>query len=163
MPALRGWKKKHLTEWEMMSHSMVVISIPEEDKKTILGFTGFNNFEAYFVFHTDGESFEVSAWCKLEGITLKNASSIKLEPFVIAEEENFNNLLENYADYVGRKNSARIPSETVTGWIDWQYYREEKCEADVLRTMHAMKKLTYIGYPLKYIVIDGGWCDFASK
>ena len=158
-----GWKKKHLSEWELISHSMTVLSIPGNVEKILFGFTTFNNFEGYFVFNTNGESIEISAWCDIEGIVLKQGESLKLETFVIKENTIFNLIVNDYTDHIASVNNARVLNKTVTGWIDWQYYREEKCEADALRTMEGMKKLRSDGYPLKYIVIDGGWCDFASE
>jgi hypothetical protein len=158
-----GWKRKSLGEWDFSSHSMVVVREADAESKTLLGCASFERFECRFVFHTDKSPLEMSIRYDLEGLTIADGECVSLETLAVGEGADFNALLNAYADMTGKLNDARIAGKTVTGWIDWQYYREDKSADDVRRTMDGLSKLREKGFPLEYVIIDGGWCDHASE
>ena len=163
-PAAGGWKP--LTPWcdenSFISHSMAVVRRSGRPLLTA-GFVSFDRFEGLFTFDTRGQTIRMAAWCLLENIILPPGGVCRLESLWLMENRDFNRGLTAYADYVGRINHARVPRAPVTGWVDWQYYREEKNERDILRSVRAMQFLKKRGYPLKYVIIDGGWCAYASE
>lgn len=165
-PAPAAGGLKSLTPWcddhAFISHSLAVI---QRAGRTLLtaGFVSFDRFEGLLTFNTRGQTIRMAAWCLMENITLPPGAVCRLESLWLMENRDFNRGLTAYADYAGRLNHARIPRSTATGWVDWQYYREEKNERDILRSVHAMQFLKKRGYPLKYVIIDGGWCAYASE
>ena len=160
---LHCYKPDFCDTWDLVSHSLAVASVPGRRKRMLFGFTSGRDFEGLFVFRTRGKTVKLTGWCRLDGISLKPGAWLKLEPLMVAESADFNELLDRYATLTAETNRARVPKKTVTGWSDWQFYREEKCEADVLRSLKTLKVLKQQGYPLRYVMIDGGWCDYSSE
>ncbi|MDD5678818.1 MAG: alpha-galactosidase [Kiritimatiellae bacterium] len=149
---------------DFVSHTLVVISRPGHSKKILAGFTTFERLEGYFHFNTAGSTIRFSAvQANITGITLAPHQTWRLETLMIAEITDLHQGLARYTDYVARACHARIPKTTTTGWVDWQYYREEKNEKVILQTVKAMAGLKRRGFPLKYVIVDGGWCAYASE
>ncbi|MHC4712535.1 MAG: glycoside hydrolase family 36 protein [Planctomycetota bacterium] len=48
----------------------------------------------------------------------------------------------------------RVPAAIPTGWSDWQYYRREITQEDVLENVAALEEGRY---PLDYVVVDDGF------
>ncbi len=157
-PPLTPWCDDHT----FISHSLAVVRHGARPLLTA-GFVSFDRFEGIFTFDTRSRTVRMAAWCLMENISLPPGAACRLESLWLLENRDFNRSLTDYADCVGRINHALIPRETVTGWVDWQYYREEKNERDILRSVRAMQTLKQRGYPLKYVIIDGGWCAYASE
>ncbi|MHC4873617.1 MAG: alpha-galactosidase, partial [Planctomycetota bacterium] len=162
VPEIKNWHPPYLSAWEFMSHTMCVYA-GKGKKKTLLGFTEFNNYESYFVFKTRGREIKISAWSNLDNITLAPDQELEMESIAVYSDTDFSKCLSKYTDYVAETCNAVLPEETVTGWIDWQYYREEKCEKDILENSKALSRLKKQGFPLDYIIVDGGWCRYASE
>lgn len=162
VPPAGRWKPDVFGPRDFISHSVVVMKIPGTDCPILVGFTSFNRFNGYFRFDTSGRSVRFSIVYDI-GLKLPAGTSLHLESFMIVKDKPFHQCLELYTDYVARTCHARVPRRTVTGWSDWQYYREEKNEKDILTSVAAMKPMVRQGFPLKYIIVDGGWCAYASE
>ena len=162
-PPAGRWKPACHGDWDFFSHTLVVTKLPRRNKMALLAFTTCNRFEGYFILNTRGKTVSLSAWCYLEGIKLSPGERIRLEQIMVAEDADFNRCLETYAEYVGRLHGAILPKRTLTGWMDWQYYRRDKTQKDIVRNVKALKLLKDQGYPLDYVIIDGGWCAHNSE
>jgi len=161
---VNNWKPADYGPRDFVSHTLVVISRPGHFKKILAGFTTFEHLEGYFHFNTEGRTIQFAAvQTNITGLTLKPHQTWQLETLMIAEITDLRQGLTRYTDYVARTCRARLPKKTVTGWIDWQYYREQKNEKDILKTVKAMAGLKRQGFPLKYVIVDGGWCAYASE
>jgi alpha-galactosidase len=162
-PAIHYRQALPCTATQITSHTMTVIELPKSEKLLLCGFTQGRKYEHLFLLDTAGKGVTVSAQTLLEGISLQPGESLELEPLLLLESKDYTYLVETYADLLAEKNHARVPKKTVTGWIDWQYYREEKNEKDILLNAIEMNELRKKGYPLEYVVVDGGWCPYASE
>ena len=163
VPRAGQWNPRYAGERDLVSHSLVVLALPDIHKRLLVGFTSFNTFHGWFLFYVGRKRIRFSAWCDLEGITLTPGQQVRLEDVTVIETEDFQKALEQYAEHTAVANHARVARKTVTGWSDWQYYREEKTEADILRSVKAMRPLRAAGCPIEYIIVDGGWCKHASE
>ena len=165
VPVTSSWET--LWDWwgdgkTFIAHSLAVVKRNGVALLTA-GFVSFERFEGFFTFYTHGRTIRMAAWCLLENISLAPGAVCRLESVWIQTSRDFNKSVVAYANYIGQTHNAVIPRETVTGWVDWQYYREEKNERSIMRSVRAMQTLKQHGYPLKYVIIDGGWCAYASE
>jgi len=160
---LRDWKPECFGKSEFLSHTVAVTNVPGHEEKTLFGFTTGSRFEGLLVFDTAGAHVTLRVLCNLEGISLKPGLPTRLEQLMVMTANDFNACLTAYADYTAAANRALVPAETVTGWSDWQYYRHHKTEDDIHRNVEALRTLTERGFPLKYIVIDNGFCRHMSE
>lgn len=147
--------------FEFMSHSLVVLDTGAAEK-LLVGFTSFRRFDGYFLLDTSGPAITLSAWNACEGL-VPGAGGLDFEEFLVLRGRDLPTMLGRYAAIIARENRARVPKETVTGWVDWQFYREEKDEQCVLASLESLTRLRRQGYPFKYVIVDGGWCDHASE
>ncbi len=149
---------------DFLSHTMVVLRRPRSPL-LLLGATTHHDFETYFIFNVGPRRIRLSAWCDPGGVPflLPSGESLRLEEIVTAGGRDFNALVAAYADLNAARQGARVPRETVTGWIDWQYYREEKDERSTLANVRALATLRRRGLPLHHAMVDGGWCEHASE
>ncbi len=129
----------------------------------LLGFASFDRFEGHWLFNTAGRTIRLSARIPMAGLILAPGERVPLERFLVLRGRDFNEILARYADRVGAACGARVPRRTATGWIDWQYYREEKTEREILAAVRGLQGLKRQGAPLRYIIVDGGWCAYASE
>ncbi len=151
------------SEYELISHGLTAVKFPRRRKVQLLGFTTGRAYHGYFLFNTRGKSVSVSAVMNLEQIALAPGKRIELEQIMLAEGVDLGELLESYADQAGKVNKARMPKRTVTGWSDWQYFRNNKTQDDVLASAAQLKKLKDKGFPFEYVIVDAGYCDFNSE
>ncbi len=133
------------------------------DGVVLVGFASFERFEGYWVFDPAGRTVRLQARVRLEDVALAPGESVRLERVLVLWDADFNAVLDRYTGHVGAANSARVPRRTVTGWIDWQYYREEKTEREIMDAVRAMRRLRRRGMPLRTVIVDGGWCAHASE
>ena len=153
-----NWRLPYLDNFEFLSHSMIVLR--QKNICTLLGFTSFAEFHGFFL--VSSKTLKLTAWIDTENIKINNEDRFLTEVAVI-QDKDFNQCLYKYADFIGKKHNSICPSKTLTGWCDWQYYREDINESEVLKNAYAMNKLKKRGFPLEYIMIDGGWCNYASE
>jgi len=162
-PPHSQWKPACFDDWRLVSHTMAVWSAQGSKRRALLGFVTGREHESYLVFNTRGKAVRLTVEVWLHGVTLPPGGRFELEPFLVAESADFNTLTETWAQAAARAGGARVPAKTVTGWSDWQFYREEKCEADVMASAKVMAEMRRQGWPLDYVIVDGGWCKHASE
>lgn len=89
------------------------------------------------------------------GLILKPGKTISSNRFMITIAANPYQVLENYADAIGKINNARIGS-ILNGWCSWFYTLAQVSETEVVsNTEFAAKHLKQFG--LEYIQIDEGY------
>lgn len=153
----RKWKFSWLGDTSFQSYGMTAWRAESAPAPLLAGFTSFNDFESYFVYDLSGETIHLKAYCELEDWELAPGESLRMETFMLIEDEDFNVCLEAYASHVATVNDARVPDKTITGWGDWQYYRMEKSEEDILRSLEGLRQARDEGCPLEYVIIDAGY------
>ena len=146
-PTSGPWKDAMWGKDDFVSHTVTVLGPSEAQGPCLLGYTTGGNYEGVFVFNTGGDTIQLSAWLIFDGTPLKPNAPVRLEQLMVIEGFPFAEALGRYATATGKINAARVPSRTVTGWVDWQYYREEKSEADILCNLDALKALRQDGFP----------------
>ncbi len=151
------------SEYEFISHGLTAVKLPRKRNAQLFGFTTGRNFHGYFIFNTSGKSVSVSAVLNLEQIALAPGKRIELEQLYLADGVDLAELLENYADQAGKINGAQFPKKTITGWSDWQYFRNNKTQFDVLASAAELKKLNDKGFGFEYVIVDAGYCDHNSE
>ncbi|MFB3892027.1 MAG: alpha-galactosidase [Phycisphaerae bacterium] len=161
-PAIKWWGATHGGQWDLLCHPMTVFQAGR-GRSVLVGFVGNSRFENYLLWNTRGRTIRLSAWCNLFGRRVEPGQWLELEQLTVITGRTFQECVERFADRVARAGRARVPQTTVAGWSDWQYWREEKSEKDILDSLPVLARLRRAGYPLKYIVVDGGWCDHASE
>jgi|GEM_PF-970449 len=162
-PRAGGWKPDCFGPNEFTSHTMAAFRIPGWRNVALIGCVFFERFQSYVIFEAQKKSVALKFVYLLDSVSLARNQHFCLERIMLGNFQDLNVALESYAEYVGKKHGARIPRKTVTGWVDWQYYRESKNEKEIMRSANAMQKLKRRGFPLEYIIIDGGWCGHASE
>ncbi|NUP98841.1 MAG: alpha-galactosidase [Armatimonadetes bacterium] len=161
-PEVGVWRPAGFDQYTLACHTLAAADAPATGR-FIAGFVTFDRFEGFLVFDTRGETVTMSAWCDLEGMSLASGQPLVLETIALIAAADFPGALRRYAEHLAQRHQARVLAAPVTGWVDWQYYREEKTEADILRSAAAMAALRRQGYPLDYVIVDGGWCDLCSE
>ena len=149
--------------YDFVSHGLVVVRLPRRRKMQLFAFTTGRSFHAFWVLRTRGKTVHISAQCNLEGTILDPADRVEMEQLMLMDDVDFAALVDRYAERAARANGARVPSKTITGWSDWQYYRQHKTEQDVLRSAAAMKRLKDKGFPLDFVIVDSGYCNYSSQ
>ena len=162
-PRSGGWKPDCFGPNEFVSHTLAAFHVPNRPNVALIGCVSFERFQSYVIFEAQKKSVALKFVYLLDSLSLAGNQHFCLERIMLGNFPDLNVALESYAEYVGKKHGARIPRKTVTGWVDWQYYRESKSEKEVLRSVVAMQKLKKQGFPLDYVIIDGGWCNHASE
>ncbi len=158
-----GFKPETFTKWDFGSHSLVIIRRKGRTVCELFGFVTAERFHGYFTLNTRGKSIRLAAWTNLDNIRAIPEEPLPVEQIVIRNDRDFNVCLTDYAALVADINGSLVPSKTVAGWIDWQYYREHKTEDDILRSAKVLARFKKQGYPFEHVVVDGGWCDYASE
>lgn len=99
----------------------------------------------------------------LDGMILPAGKSKSLDSLVSLTGADLNELLGEWADYAAGQVEPLMPAAIPTGWNDWQYYRNEKTQEDVLDSAEVIADLKRRGYPLDFVQIDGGFCLHLSE
>jgi len=99
----------------------------------------------------------------LDGLELLPGREKTLDWILILQGENLNRLLEEWANKTAAQTTPIIPDKIPTGWNDWQYYRNEKTQEDVLDSAGVIAELKANGYPLDFVQVDGGFCVHLSE
>jgi alpha-galactosidase len=99
----------------------------------------------------------------LDGVKLAVGEEKKLDSILIVNAKELNCGLREWAGKVATQEGRRIPEEVPTGWNDWQFYRNEKTQEDVLDSADVVEEFKRAGYPLDYVQIDGGFCLHLSE
>ena len=96
----------------------------------------------------------VESRCDLEGLTARPGEEINAETMLILPEDDAWKAVEKYADILAERQKPRLPEQPLVGWSDWQYYRREVSEDDVIENIEA---LAAEAYPIDYVLVDDGY------
>lgn len=161
-PAIKWWGATHGNEWQLLCYPMTAIQLGPNDV-LLVGFTTARTWEAYLLLDTRGKTIRLSAWCNLFGREVRPGEQLAMEELVVVRGRTFAQCVDVFARRTAALANARVPRATITGWSDWQYWREQKSEKDLRQSVPVLQKLNRQGIPVRYLIVDGGWCDHASE
>lgn len=159
--APKWWGARNGSQWQLLCHPFAVLAMPRS-QPVLIGFSTSRRFESYVLLDTSGRTICLEAWCDLGGAQIDSGRWLELESLYVRRGD-FNEVVGAFARHVATEGKARCPSRTVTGWSDWQYYREQKDEKALRTNLKVLAKMRRDGCPLDYVILDGGWCDLASE
>ena len=96
------------------------------------------------------------ARAQFDGAKLLPGESVQSEPLFVSFGSRSANLLEKWADIVGRQMSARISSTVPTGWCSWYYYYTKINEDEILANLNQLTELKD-QIDVQYVQIDDGY------
>lgn len=147
------------------SNSMMALSSLDRKSCFIIGAGSFKLCEGtvYLSCCKKTGVMEISYAMLLDGVNIKPGESRRLDEVTVLKGGNLNELLEKWAEHAASVTKAIIPPITPTGWNDWQFYRNEKTQDDVLDSAGVLSCMRREGYPLDFIQVDGGFCMYLSE
>ena len=150
---------------EVESVSLLMVKCDNDDEMILLGYRSYNWCDGSFILRPalSGNGFEVAAMANYDSYTLEEGESAGTDDLLILRGNDYNKLLEEWAATCTKSMGSRIPDHIPTGWNDWQFYRNEKTQEDIISSCDALKVLKSQGWPLEFIQIDGGFCMHLSE
>jgi Melibiase len=153
------------TDHLISNSSLLAFATLDREQITVIGNSTFKVSEGTIILSCDKTTSTLRLIYKaeLDGLRITKGFSKKLDPIVIITGNDLNSLLEQWADHTAAQTTPLIPQSTPTGWNDWQYYRNEKTQEDVLDSAEVIAELKSQGYPLDFVQVDGGFCMHLSE
>lgn len=148
------------------SNTLMALKFPDICEKTfVLGSGSFNVTEGTIDLMVSKISGQPDLVYKmiLDRIRIPTKTTKTLDAILIIEADDLNSALKIWAEKTATEMGSRIPDEIPTGWNDWQYYRNDKTQKDVLDSAEIIAMLKRQGYPLDFVQIDGGFCMHLSE
>jgi len=149
----------------LSSNTLIALKQSRGHDVLVLGAGSFNVTEGTICLNVKKADGQISLTYKMvmDGIKIPCGTSKKLDSILMVESGNLNSALTTWAKKTASETGCRIPDKIPTGWNDWQYYRNEKTQRDVLDSAEVIAMLRNQGYPLDFIQIDGGFCMHLSE
>lgn len=143
------------------SETLAVFKREKQKNILLLGFVSLTHYVTKIRISSQG--LTLSATSYLEGYTLAEGESISSEILHLEVGQELSPLLNSWVKEVEKIMNPRVPKTIPTGWSDWQYYRNQKTERDILENLKVLGEMKKQGYPLEYVVIDGGYALYLSE
>jgi len=106
---------------------------------------------------------ELSYAMTLDGVVLEPGAHLHLDSILLLQGHDLNELLAAWAHSAALEMPPRVPASIPTGWNDWQFYRNNKTQQDVLDSAEELARLREAGYPLEFVQVDSGFCLHLSE
>ena len=149
---------------EVESVSLLLLKCDGDAEMVLCGFRSYEWSDGRFILRPAPQGgFEVTAAADYDGYTLGPGEEAGTDDIVILKGTGYNELLEEWAKICASSMGCRIPDHIPTGWNDWQFYRNDKTQEDILASCDALKVLKAQGWPLEFVQIDGGYCMYLSE
>ena len=150
---------------ETESVSLLRLKSPVDGEMVLCGFRSYEWSDGRFVLRPSPGcgGFEVAAFADYDDYVIGPGEEAGADDLVVLRGTDYNRLLEEWAGICARSMGCRVPDHIPTGWNDWQFYRNDKTQEDVLSACDALKVLKEQGWPLEFIQIDGGYCMHLSE
>ena len=147
------------------NNSLFAFATADRKSVTVIGGETFKISEGQILLECDKTSGKMRLVYKmiLDGLELLPGKEKALDGILILQGEKLNRLLEKWADKTAAQTTPLIPETISTGWSDWQYYRNDKTQEDVLASTEVIAELKAAGYPLEFVQVDGGFCMHLSE
>ena len=127
---------------EAESVSLLMLKSPEDGEMVLCGFRSYEWSDGRFVLRPAPQGgFEVTAVADYDGFTLDPGEEAGADDIVVLKGTGYNELLEEWAKICARSMGCRVPDHIPTGWNDWQFYRNDKTQEDILANCDALKEL----------------------
>ncbi len=101
----------------------------------------------------------VSLVFDVAGVQIGPGETLDLPPVLIRDGRDLLGMVEEYADEVAARMSARVPVHVPTGWCSWYYFYDRVTEADILANLATMRATNH---PAEYVQIDDGYQSFTG-
>ena len=149
---------------EIHSISLLLVKADDDPLIRLFGFRSYIYSDGELVLHrSSGGHLEITAYSDYDHVRLEPGEKIGTDELLVLESADFNKLLQQWAEEIAAAAGRRFPDRIPTGWNDWQYYRNEKTEADILANCNALAELRRQGLDCEFIQIDGGYCLHLSE
>ncbi len=116
-----------------------------------------DRYHCDIVFRCDGDERtlrELAVRFTLEGETLQPGDVLELPVLWVAVGNDGWELLERYAEALGRERGARVPARPPTGWCSWYYFYGSPSEEAVIANAERAREARL---PLEVIQVDDGY------
>ncbi len=152
---------KHIID----NNSLFALATVDRKNITVIGGETFKISEGSILLECDKKSGAMRLVYKiiLDEMELLPGTEKELDAILILQGGNLNRLLEEWADRTAAQTTPIIPETIPTGWNDWQFYRNEKTQEDVLDSAEVLAELKAKGCPLDFVQVDGGFCMHLSE
>jgi alpha-galactosidase len=120
----------------------------------LFGFVTGADQLAEIMLEADDQLRRLSATCHMDGFLLGPGESLRSERLWVSAGSNGWQLLEMWAERMGKLMRARVPEKTPTGWCTWYYYFGSNTAQDVYANLNAIRRHRL---PLDIILIDDGY------
>lgn len=134
----------------------------EQDDYTLMGLITFHTYHGLCVYNTAGDSIEASLWLEGEHRRFDPGVWETLETWCLCEGPLYD-CLDAYGQAIARRQGRRTEGYGLAGWSDWEFYRNDKTEADIEASADILEALMHEDWPLDTVVIDGGWAQHLAE
>lgn len=145
----RFWKRRD----GLLSNQFLVI---KENSALESGIFGFLTQKSGLgeIFWRSAESGQLVCGLDYGGKELLPDTQMNTEPLYMASDH-WPEIIEKYADAVGKAMSARIPERPVTGWSSWYEYYTKISHTEMIANTVEAEKVPELG--IEYIQLDDGY------
>jgi len=147
----------------VQSVSLLLVKADDDPVIRLFGFRSYRYSDGELILSGADDHLEVTAYSDYDHVRLEPGEAVGADELLLLESADFNKLLQEWAELTAAESGRRFPVRIPTGWNDWQYYRNEKTEADILANCDALAKLRRQGLDCEFIQIDGGYCLHLSE
>lgn len=140
-----------------MRTSSYVVGFHEADRSITVGYLDHDRFCTRFDVDDDQSGVHtVQAVCPFEGLRLEPGERITVPDLWIDATRPLRDGLAAWADLVGERMDARVPTDVPTGWCSWYHYFTDVTEADVRENLDELRDW---GIPVDVVQLDDGYME----
>jgi len=139
------------------SETLAVFRSVPSGRTCLLGFTTLFDQACGFVVRRERDAFDavhVPSHCDFEGWPCEAGEEVHAGTLLILPTLDPWRAAESWADLLAERTKPKLTPGSLVGWSDWQYYRREITEVDVIENLEV---LAAEAYPIEYILIDDGY------
>ncbi|HUV40013.1 MAG TPA: alpha-galactosidase, partial [Planctomycetota bacterium] len=139
------------------SETLAVFRSAPSGLTCLLGFTTLVDRACGFVVGRGRDAFDrvrLESRCDFEDIPCAPGGELCAETLLILPTDDPWRAGEAWAACVAHRYRPTFPAGALVGWSDWQYYRREIAEADVLENVDVLHRGRC---PVEYVLVDDGY------
>ncbi|HUW57342.1 MAG TPA: alpha-galactosidase, partial [Planctomycetota bacterium] len=151
------WLVEEEGQLSFTSEMLAVFRSSDAGRTCLLGFVTVCDQATGFTVTRSRDAFDrvhFESRCDLEALSFPPKNEVHAETLLILPEDDAWRAVETYTGLLAERYTPRLPERPLTGWSDWQYYRREITEEDVIENIET---LAAEAYPIEYILVDDGY------
>ncbi len=148
-------------EFDYYSNGCIGLRIKNQPD-TLIGFCTGKDNEGIFKIECAGNSLILHIAMNTQNLCIPAGSTLQCEYFFIHQSQDLVTCLDAYADHLAATRQPLLPHETYMGWVDWQYYRNNKTETDIRANLDVLRAWKQNGLDMRSVNIDAGYCAYNS-